>query len=44
MTDDAEQRKDEADSQFGERLLFAAYALVIVAGLVLFFIFGITHR
>ena len=37
-------RKDEGDSQLGERLLFAAYALVIVLGLALFLVAGITHR
>jgi len=44
MADDAEQREAEDDSQIGERLLFAAYALVIAVGLVLFFLAGITHR
>jgi len=28
----------------GERLLFATYVVVIVIGLVLFFVAGITHR
>ncbi len=28
----------------GERLLLGAYLLVIVAGLTLFFVAGVTHR
>jgi len=40
----AGHRKDEGDSLLGERLLFATYVVVIVAGLVLFFVAGIAHR
>ena len=44
MPGDDRQREDESDSLLGERLLFAAYALVIAAGLALFFVAGVTHR
>ena len=41
---DGPEREHEGESQLGERLLFTAYLLVIVAGLVLFFLAGINHR
>jgi hypothetical protein len=44
VSDAAGQRRDQGDSQLGERLLFAAYMLLIVVGLALFFLAGITHR
>lgn len=38
------RRQDEGDSKLGERLLFTAYLVVIMAGLALFFVAGVTHR
>jgi hypothetical protein len=37
-------KDDEGDSQIGERVLFAAYLLVIVAGLAYFIVIGLTHH
>ena len=44
MSGAARHRRDEGESHLGERLLFSAYVLVIVAGLALFFFAGVTHR
>lgn len=39
-----ESRRDEGESEVGERLLFAGYLLLIVLGLAFFIVVGLTHH